>query len=224
MSKRFTGELCAYCSKRSASGGDHIFARSFFLESARADLPQAPSCERCNNEKSKLEHYLATVVPFGGRHADAPETLASLVPGRLYRNRKLHQHLAANSTGQNIPFDGSSLERLFTLIARGLIWHHWKLYLNDEHHSIRCFVIGSDMFDEVFSRCHAAEHFIAIVGNGTFAYEGKRNTQDPARTIWRFSVFGGLVLSAIEDARPVQTRIVVMTRPKAEMDEPRKKT
>src|SRR5207302_2645637 len=153
MSKRFKGgDVCAYCSKRRASTADHIFARSFFLEPARANLPQAPSCHQCNNEKSRLEHYLATVVPFGGQHGDALETLVSLVPGRLKKNRKLQQQLSAHHVEENLPFDGVILERLLMLIARGLLWHHWKVYLNDGTHSIRCLITGSAICDEMFLR------------------------------------------------------------------------
>ena len=75
MSKKFKSQRCAYCAEREAVTGDHIFAREFFLPSARANLPQAPICEQCNNEKSKLEHYLTTVLPFGGRHSASPKTL-----------------------------------------------------------------------------------------------------------------------------------------------------
>jgi len=96
MSKRFkSGELCVYCSKLPAVTGDHIFARKFFVESARANLPQAPVCATCNNEKSELEHYLTAVLPFGGRHPDALENLVSMVPKRLQRNAKLHRVLSA---------------------------------------------------------------------------------------------------------------------------------
>ena len=54
-------------------------ARKFLLEKGRADLRQAPACDRCNNEKAKLESYLMTVLPFGGRHIDTVENLASMV-------------------------------------------------------------------------------------------------------------------------------------------------
>jgi 5-methylcytosine-specific restriction endonuclease McrA len=76
MSKKFKGKTCAYCGEREAITGDHVFAREFFLPSDRADLPQAPICGECNNEKSKLEHYLTTVLPFGGRHPASAENLS----------------------------------------------------------------------------------------------------------------------------------------------------
>ena len=131
MSKKFKSQRCAYCAEREAVTGDHIFAREFFLPSARANLPQAPICEQCNNEKSKLEHYLTTVLPFGGSHSASRENLASMVPKRLRKNAKLHRELAAgqqsvstsDSSGEvvqtiAIPFDSNRLERLFAMSAR----------------------------------------------------------------------------------------------------------
>ena len=112
------------------------------MVSARSNLPQAPICESCNNEKSKLEHYLTAVLPFGGRHVDASENLASMVPKRLGKNVRLHRRLekgqkivfVPNHEGKlegtiAIPFDGERLEGLFSMVARGLAWYHWRLYL-----------------------------------------------------------------------------------------------
>src|SRR5437763_1960566 len=136
MSKRFRGGvLCVYCSTRPAVTGDHIFAREFFVESARTNLPQAPTCTTCNNEKSKLEHYLTSVLPFGARHADAHENLISMVPKRLRKNAKLHRQLSEGHSSETIPIEGVKLEKLFGLIARGLAWLHWEIYLNEENHS-----------------------------------------------------------------------------------------
>ena len=66
MSKRFRDKPCVYClTNPSTTTGDHVFAREFFPEAARANLPKVPACESCNNEKSHLEHYLTAVLPFG---------------------------------------------------------------------------------------------------------------------------------------------------------------
>ena len=60
VSKRFRGKLCIYCLRDpSTSTGDHVFAREFFPESERADLPKVPACEACNNKKSKLMGWMA---------------------------------------------------------------------------------------------------------------------------------------------------------------------
>ena len=69
-SKKFAGELCVYCNSSPAVVPDHVFAREFFLVNQRDKLPQVPACDKCNNEKSHLEHYLTALLPFGGSHAD----------------------------------------------------------------------------------------------------------------------------------------------------------
>jgi len=168
-----------------------------------------------------------TVVPFGGQHADALETLAALVPGRLSGNRKLHRQLAAGHTGKNIPFDGAKLEQLFTFIARGLLWFHWKVYLRDNTHSIRCFVVtptGTQFFNEQLFSKNSREHVNVVLGIDTIRYEGKQAVDDPALSIWRFSVYGGLVLSENAESGAVETRIIVITGPKAAMNVPEKQS
>jgi len=87
---------------------------------------------------------LTTVLPFGGRHADASANLASMVPKRLGKNARLHRRLIAgqqivsapDKEGEfeetiAIPFEGEKLEQLFSMIVRGLVWHHWRVYLAD---------------------------------------------------------------------------------------------
>src|SRR5688500_6540735 len=68
---RLRDKVCVYCATKPAENEDHVFARQFFLESRRANLPKVPACLACNNEKSKLELYLVSVLPFGGLNIDA---------------------------------------------------------------------------------------------------------------------------------------------------------
>ena len=93
MRRDFKGKHCAYCSKAMANSEDHVFARKFFLEKDRKDLPKAPACDDCNGKKSRLETYLSAVLPFAGRHAQAVENLAMGVPKRLDKNRKVSREL-----------------------------------------------------------------------------------------------------------------------------------
>ena len=145
VSKKFKGKLCANCARATATTDDHVFAREFFLREDRHKLPKAPACQECNGSKSRLEHYLTAVLPFGGRHPQAVEALQSGVPPRLAKNRKLQRKLAntmepawvREGTGlfqptSMISFDGAQLEELLKYIARGLAWHHWNLYLGRE--------------------------------------------------------------------------------------------
>lgn len=207
MSKKFKGQRCAYCSVRDAVTGDHIFAKEFFLVSARANLPQAPVCEQCNNEKSRLEHYLTAVLPFGGRHPHASENLATQVAKRLEKNVKLHRNLMAaqqivSVPGESgapeetiaIPFEGEKLEQLFSMIARGLAWYHWSVYLGTDYvvqtHTVTAH--GLKFYEDNLFRKNARNRVREQVGDGTFVYEGAQAMDDPRITIWKFSVYGGL--------------------------------
>jgi hypothetical protein len=84
--------MCVYCATRPATTEDHVFARAFFVEGRRGELPKVPACQPCNQVKSGLEHYLATVLPFAGQHA--PANLQDMVPRRLANNLRLHRTLA----------------------------------------------------------------------------------------------------------------------------------
>lgn len=75
-SKKYRGKVCVYCRTNKSSTADHIFPREFFQIDKRADLPKVPACQKCNNEKSKLEHYLAAILPFGATHSDAKKELS----------------------------------------------------------------------------------------------------------------------------------------------------
>jgi hypothetical protein len=93
-SKKYKNKTCVYCAKEQASSTeDHIFAKEFFLENKRGNLPQVPACDACNNKKFELEHYLTSVLPFGGQHSDSIDNLSSKVPKRLRKNKPLHDKL-----------------------------------------------------------------------------------------------------------------------------------
>src|SRR5262249_11320440 len=93
---KFRDKTCVYCTTRPATTEDHVVARAFFLAERRGNLPAVPACQPCNNAKSRLEHSLATVLPFAGRHADAAANLQQeVVQRRLAENQALHRKLAA---------------------------------------------------------------------------------------------------------------------------------
>lgn len=225
-SKKYRNKLCVYCCRQQSVTGDHVFAREFFLPSRRNELPQVPTCDRCNNEKSKLEHYLTAVLPFGGRHRDALESLTTLVPKRLARNEKLHRHLATRKndvwTLENgfyqkttaIPVAPESIERLFSLIARGLAWHHWNLYLTEEH-ELKALILtsyGQDIFERCVFSLNAAQRVQISLGEGAVQYEGVQATDCPHITIWRFTMYGGQTMAGDPTAPgEVCSQIVVIT-------------
>lgn len=202
-SKRFSQHLCVYCQQRqSTSTGDHIFARQFFLEADRANLPKAPACEVCGVEKSRDEHYLTTVLPFGARHAANSTTLRTMVPPRLAKNRRLHRELADNlelsagSTPMMLPLDVTAVQRLFEKITRGLAWHHWGIYLPGDY-DVQCALLsstGEQLFENLFAM-NASRRETADLGNGTFRYVAAQGTPDLHFSVWRYEIYGGLQMT-----------------------------
>jgi hypothetical protein len=210
VSKKFKGKLCAYCVKTRATTDDHVFAREFFLVEDRHNLPKAPACGTCNNEKSKLEHYLTAVLPIGGRHPQAVANLLTSVPGRLAKNLKLKEELLASTepawlregTGLYHPtgvfaFDSSKLQGLLKFVGRGLAWHHWKVYLRPE--DVVSVMLMTDTASAVFgsmtSNWSSAQRVVENLGNGTVRYVGVQASDPPELTVWTIWMYGGLVLS-----------------------------
>jgi ribosomal protein L40E len=144
MSKKFNNAICVYCATRSATTADHVVARCFFLVRSRGNLLKVPACQSCNKAKSDLEHYLATVLPFGGRHTDAAANLKNTVPQRLAKNLALHRTLTAGMSrvwtreagvyrrALTLPFEPEKLDELFAFIAKGLAWHQWGLLVTPD--------------------------------------------------------------------------------------------
>lgn len=207
MGKGYKGVPCVYCMERESEDGDHVISRQFFLPEMRANLPKVPACKACNNDKSKLEHYLTTVLPFGGDHVDAGSILAKLVPPRLAKNKRLHtaildgleRHIASTNAGQwmpgmTIPFDGQGMERLYEYIVRGLAWHHWKLLLGPEVMVTAGYLLeaGRRAFERLLT-LGAADMVSVNLGDGVFAYEAVQAKECRELTVWKMSFYGGVL-------------------------------
>lgn len=210
MGKKFSGKTCIYClTNPSTPTGDHIFAREFFLVNRRNNLPKVPACKPCNDTKSRLEHYLTSILPFGGRHEDAATNLKSMVSSRLTKNVKLHRELASsvqevwteNDHGIyvktiSIKIDGEQLHELFTFIVRGLMWYHWQVLL-PEQYDVKVISLaksGESFFDQLLNM-NSGKRINTEVGNGTFSYHGSQGVDYPEFSVWRFSVYGATKLS-----------------------------
>lgn len=232
MGKKFKGKLCAYCAVARSGTEDHVFAREFFLPEDRNNLPKAPACISCNNEKSRLEQYFTSVLPFGGRHDQAAVNLQTRVPPRLRQNRKLREELATTMRpawlreneglflpGFTIGIDGKRLEDLVSYIVRGLTWYHWRTYLSQQDFVVVMFLTGGGAagFQEYVFALKAARQVSKDLGRGTVRYEGKQAVDPPELTIWRLSMYGGLLLSGEQNgsATPAETssQWVVITGP-----------
>jgi hypothetical protein len=222
VSKKFRGKRCAYCGDAQSTTEDHIFAREFFLPEDRGNLPKAPACASCNNEKSKLEQYFTSILPFSGRHDQAVVNLQTRVPPRLQRNRKLHEELATTlrrgwlreNAGLFLPgitfaIDGERLEELVSFIVRGLMWHHWRTYLSQQDLVVVMFLTGAGAagFEKYVFTLETARRVSNELGRGTVRYEGAQATDPPELTIWRLSMYGGLLLAGEQNdpATPAET-------------------
>lgn len=234
MSKAYKGKTCVYCAGLGCSStGDHVLAREFFPEDRRDGLPKVPACEPCNQAKSKLEHYLTTVLPFAGRHPDAHRVLTTMVPRRLAKNRKLHSQLATSQgrawvkrggmlqPSATLLLDAQKLEDLIRFIVRGLAAYHWATVIPADY------AVGVGVWTEegerlILPALPARGKAIAREswGNGAFEYNGVQAVDDPCLSLWRLRLYGGALLGGDPAESPdASPRIFAMTsrRPAPEL-------
>jgi hypothetical protein len=197
-SKKYKGKLCVYCVEAVATTGDQVIGRNFFLENRRDNLPQVPACKSCNGAKSELENYLMVVLGFGAWHPDAAVNLRTMIPKRLNRNARLKAELEAGFTksgGITIPFDYVRFNKLFAMIAQGLLWYHWQTLLGHGYSAIAATFSdsGTAFFEQMVAKLNTPNRVVGNLGENTFSYEGVQATECPQVTIWRFSMYGGVV-------------------------------
>ena len=101
------------------------------------------------------------------------------------------------------------------MITRGLIWYHWQIYLENDY-AVRVYSVtkaGQQYFATLFSH-NVRDRVHGNLGDGTFLYEGAQAKDDRAITIWRFTIYGGLVFC--EDLSAPEThgsQVIVITGP-----------
>jgi hypothetical protein len=212
VSKKFKGKTCVYCASNPSTTADHVFAREFLPVRERDSLPKVPACDACNRTKSTHEHYLTSVLPFGGRHADAKDNLTAMVPPRLKKNQKLHKELSESQTnvliregGLLVPttaiaVDGVRVLNLCEYITKGLLFHHFGVIL-DAAHDVRALSIteaGEALFVKLKGQ-NAAERIEGNLGNGALVYDGAQGVDDAQFSVWRLQLLGGLTMSGDSD-------------------------
>jgi hypothetical protein len=229
MGKRYKEKTCVYCAGAGTSEtGDHVLARRFVPAAQGSQIPQVPACRQCNKDKSDLEHYLTTVLLFGGRHADAAANLQNDGPRRLAKNPKLHRELGRGSSriwtreasglvvrALTVPIDGEKVEKLIGFIVRGLIWHHWRVVLGPG-----CFVdvlsltTRSESLFARYRNMRARDRVRANIGNGALIYEGAQGTDNPQISAWELSILGGIKMAGA-DASNFTSKFGVLTGPQS---------
>ncbi|WP_196157181.1 HNH endonuclease [Reinekea sp. G2M2-21] len=228
-SKKYKGKLCVYCCNETASTADHVFPRELFKIEKRDGIPKVPACKSCNNSKSKIEHYLASVLPFAGNHEDSVETLSTEVPKRLRKNLKLRRELQSKYTYKNIlyedgdvenrmliEFDYDALEQFIQYIGKALLYYHWDVYLPSDY-DIFAFLPakeGMDFVKQLFGLSSNKKVTYAL-GNDTVRYIGTMSESEDGLSVWAIQIFNGLTVSDGNVQNVVeQSFMVVITGPK----------
>lgn len=206
-SKKYSGKTCAYCARPGASTTrDHVVATKFFLREDRADIPIVPACAACNGEKSTLEHYAMSVLPFGSRHAEALRYTEEHMTRRLDKNAALRTRLSAEPSGlwedhrgilvptMSVPIETEKIQRLFSYVVRGLFMFHWKEALDPDwcadvtfiHPKFEAHVISR--LAPYIGKPRAMAN--RDLGRGTVVYEGAQSEHLPQFSLWQFTLFG----------------------------------
>lgn len=228
MSKKFRDKICVYCGCENSVTGDHVFARALFLKTRRANLPKVPACAPCNRRKAELEHYIATVLPFGGRHNDALTNLSRMVPKRLAKNAILRsflqnrmeriwtqeKQLLVPTTA--IPLDWSIFEQWFVFLVKGLAWHHWKVLIEPECSAdVVALTRHGEQFFKKFQTMRVAERICQDFGAGTISYQAVQGIDNPKISVWEFSIYGGVKFGGDSDVpRQEASKVGVLVGPK----------
>lgn len=235
MSKKYKNKICVYCRSEKSASADHVFAREFFLEGERGNIPKVPSCLKCNNEKSKLETSLLATLPFAGRHKDAKKHLTSRVPARLEKNKTLGRKLShgfsyswvLNPQGSfnrvgTLDFDLNDVLAYIKFVVPGLTAYHFDVLLNKEHSVFATFVDRNyeNLFEPIFKSSEPDKHISQILGQKTISYEGVQVNENlkiplfnesPITSLWRFKIFEIQFCENLDSSKKVAETIYAST-------------
>ncbi|MEA1979348.1 MAG: hypothetical protein U9N54_00035 [candidate division Zixibacteria bacterium] len=172
-------------------------------------LPKVPACVECNNQKSKIEHYLLSVLPFGATHSNAQKALSVDTAKRLTKNRKLHRKLKIEFGYKYVPTKEGCVEKQLTIsldhkilhefigfVGRGLIWYHWKKYLPTgcAYKAFTPSPIGLEFLSGLFN-LSTSYRVNNQLGDGTVRYKGVMSEIDEGLSIWAIQLLGGMTFS-----------------------------
>ncbi len=211
VSKKYKGKDCAYCGKVGASDtADHVVASSFFLIEDQGNLPKVPSCGPCNNQKSKLEHYVSAAFLAGSQLHEDGRYVRELVVPRLAKNKKQMAEVGffnppvwINSDGLprlalELKVDAAKLLQLMALVVKGLYCFHFQKPL-DTRFCPEVFVLPPDKVAASLAPfaqyiTHTSPRISGDIGNGSFRYEGVRSDAYEAFSIWSMGFHNGIPL------------------------------
>ncbi len=190
----------------------------------RNNIPKVPACKKCNNEKSKIEHYLLSVLPFGGTHNDAKEMLTIDALKRLKKNQKLFTSLRSEwgycyipqeskvlEKRMHVNFDPNMLHTFIGFVSLGLTFHHWGLYLPRDH-EIKAFTpspSGMRFIERLFG-FRAAHTTNETLGNNTVRYKGACSGNQEFLSVWAVQLLGGMTVATKNQAHVFKNSYVAV--------------
>lgn len=203
-------QQCVYCGAAEAGTIDHVFPKSMFLVEDRHNLPTVSACPACNNTKSQLESYLTAILPFGGLHEKANQTLSTLVPSRLENNEALRSQIRTSMAPAFVqsngvlnptfmmPFDADRFAEFLGYVTKALS----SLFLEydaTEGDIARVVFVPND--EEKLRLRWILDgppplHHQRTLGGDSIVLEGFRRRAGRDLCIWRFRIYGGILLSA----------------------------
>ena len=90
-----------------------------------------------------------------------------------------------------IPFDHLRFNRLFAMIAQGLLWYHWQTLLGQGYSAIAATFsdLGIGFFEQAVAKLSVPNRVVGNLGENTFNYEGVQATNQlgdpPALPGWQ---------------------------------------
>ena len=222
--QQYKNKLCVYCRDAKSTTADHVFPRGIFQRHQLDSLPKVPSCKLCNNDKSKLEHYLLSVLPFGATHAHAKNALSVDVSKRLEKNKKLHRKISEGfgytyiQQQSNIlerrlvvKFDADKLHKFVGYVGRGLMWYHWNklLPLESSFETFTPSPIGIEYIGGLLN-LSSSLRINTQLGEGTVRYHGVMSEVDEGVSVWAVQLFGGITIATENNEHIQKNSCVVM--------------
>jgi len=202
----------------------------FFPPTNRNDLPKAPSCRKCNDDKGKLEHYLTSVLPFSSDHATALQSQADTVKRRLEKNLALKMELQSgiqpvlikSSKGFfdetiSLPFQPEKIIKYCKYIVKGLSWFEWSVII-PKHYILEVMPLTRDYgiiwFRDLVLTMSPEFRRDCVIANGGFGYTCTRNIDDAAFSAWHLKFYGNLQIAGqTNDGQIWPIEICVLTGP-----------
>lgn len=201
---------CVYCNGANATTRDHVLARAFFPMEWHASIPIVPACNKCNNEKARLESELTSVLPFGSNHPQSASLLEERIDKLQRGNRALANRLRAGMKyqflqsgpynlvhGLSVPLENNSLSILAIMISQALHFHCTGSIFDPEKQKNSTFLRRFDhdnLLDKLNNLTHGG-HLRVVSdtwGDNGFSYVGWIQQHEPSRSIWQITMLGGL--------------------------------